>query len=63
MAVTPKLLPDPCQPTQQEIRDRELSYLPYRLWCRHCVLGRGKSQAHYKMEAEKFHAVPHVSMD
>ena len=62
-AVAPKALPDPHQPTLEEIEQHNLTHLPYRSWCRHCVRGRGKSHAQYKMEAEQSHTVPHVSMD
>ena len=40
-----------------------LTHLPYRLWCPHCVRGRGKSMARRNMDAELSHSVPHISMD
>ncbi len=44
-AVVPKALPDPYQPTKEEVDQHNLTHLPYRSWCRHCVRGRGKSHA------------------
>ena len=44
----PIKMSDPMQPTEQEKGDRELTHLPYRSWCRHCVRGRGKTAAHKK---------------
>ena len=51
------------EPSKRERLEHELTHLPYRSWCRHCVRGRGKNDAHRKMDAEASHEVPHVSMD
>ena len=53
----------PKEPTQQERDEHEATHLPYRSWCKHCVRGRGRSEAHRQLQADKSHAVPHVSMD
>ena len=37
--------------------------MPYRSWCRHCVRGKGKSESHKRLDAEKEHTIPTVSMD
>ena len=29
-------------PTREEVLEHELTHLPYRSWCRHCVRGKGK---------------------
>jgi hypothetical protein len=39
---------DPREPTNEERRMHEMTHLPFRSWCRHCVRGRGKDAAHYK---------------
>ena len=39
---------DPKEPTEREKLDHELTHLPYRSWCRHCVRGRGKAAVHKK---------------
>ena len=33
---------DPRQPSEEERRARNLTHLPYRNWCEHCVRGRGR---------------------
>ena len=33
---------DPRQPGQQEKEEHEMTHLPFRSWCRHCVMGRGR---------------------
>ena len=37
---------DPKLPTEEERKEHEMTHLPYRSWCRHCVRGRGKDSAH-----------------
>ena len=33
---------DPGEPSEEERREHNLTHLPYRSWCKHCVGGRGK---------------------
>ena len=42
----PRRLQDPKLPSQEEIRAHEMTHLPYRSWCVHCVRGKGKSLDH-----------------
>ena len=44
---------DPTLPTEADVRDHELTHLPYRSWCRHCVRGRGEVLDHRRNGAEK----------
>ena len=39
---------DPKLPSKAEVEEHELTHLPYRSWCRHCVRGRGKELPHKK---------------
>ena len=48
----PKKINDPRQPTEEERRQHEMTHLPYRSWCRHCVKGRGKNAPHKKQDDE-----------
>ena len=41
---------DPKKPNKEEIAEHEMTHLPYRNWCKHCVRGRGKEMAHRKTE-------------
>ena len=36
----------PIQPTKREIQEHELTHIPYRSWCIHCVKARGRSDQH-----------------
>ena len=50
---------DPKMPSKEEVEKHNMSHLPYRSWCRHCVRGKGKELAHKKANREtemhKFH--------
>ena len=41
-----KRMQGPKLPTPEGITDHDLSHLPYRSWCRHCVKGRCKENPH-----------------
>ena len=34
-------LQDPRKPTEEEVKEHELTHLPFRNWCKHCVAGKG----------------------
>ncbi len=42
---------DPHEPDDETREEHQRTHLPYRNWCRHCVMGRGKEMAH-KQQAE-----------
>ena len=42
----PIKMASPKLPSELEIEEHELSHVPYRSWCRHCVRGRGKELPH-----------------
>ena len=39
----PKPAARPYTPTRAEVYGHEVTHLPYRSWCKHCVFGRGVS--------------------
>ena len=39
-------LPQPRLPSRQEVQEHELTHIPYRSWCVHCVRGAGRSGAY-----------------
>ena len=53
---------DPKLPTAEEVRQHNLTHLPYRSWCPHCVRGRGRERDHKKKEAES-EGVPEYHLD
>ena len=59
-----KPLRAPALPNPEEIEAHNVSHIPYRAWCSHCVRGRGKSFAHHRVDRpEDPEEVPVVSID
>ena len=57
-----KKMIDPCLPTRAEIDEHEMTHLPFRNWCRHCIMGRGKERGHFKAERDQ-DAVAEIHID
>ena len=53
----------PIKVSKQEREEHERTHMPYRGWCRYCVLGRGRKMAHQKEREEQGVPVPRISMD
>ena len=47
-----KKMIDPTLPSQEEIDLHELTHLPFRNWCRHCVKGCGLETSQKKVERD-----------
>ena len=39
-----KIAQAPVRPSEEEVREHEVTHWPYRAWCRHCVRGRGRGR-------------------
>ena len=57
----PKVLASPAQPTKAELEMHRLIHVPFRAWCRECVLGRGCDRYHRKIFGED--DVARIAMD
>jgi hypothetical protein len=54
----------PGQPSRSEVEKHELTHIPFRVWCEHCVRGRGKSAPHLKIEKDSDEGeVPKIEID
>ena len=51
---------DPGKPTDAQIEEHRMTHLPYRSWCRWCVLGRGRGLQH---RARTGSLIPIVGID
>ena len=60
--VAVRTLVSPELPSQAEIDEHNVSHLPYRSWCRFCVMGRGKADFHKKVE-DKEGRIPTIACD
>ena len=48
-----KAMRQPYQPTQREIDEHELTHIPFRDWCIHCMKGRGQANQHRSDRCER----------
>ncbi len=55
-----RMAPDPGQPTARQVEDHRRSHLPYRLWCKWCILGRGRGLQHRKSAGS---SIPIIGLD
>ena len=46
-------LPQTRLPSRQEVQEQELTHIPHRSWCVHCVRGAGRSDAHRRRDEEE----------
>ena len=60
-ARSPKVLTSPIQPTKAEHDIHRLIHVPFRAWCRECVLGRGRDRYHKRIVGED--DVARIAMD
>lgn len=58
-----KPLPQPNQPTKAQIQEHELTHIPFRSWCVHCVKGKTRSAPHRPQVEEQDVGVTTWSMD
>ena len=61
-ARVPKVLKSPLQPTAREVDERNLTHLPFRDWCPHCIMGKARNIPH-KKQKDREHLVPHIHVD
>ena len=49
----PVVMTTPKTVSRREREDHNLTHLPFRSWCPHCVMGRAKSHPHRRTEREE----------
>ena len=52
-APQPNSVTTPVKPSMQELRDHELTHLPYRAWCERCVRSRAIEGRHRRTDIDK----------
>ena len=50
------------KPSQREVEQHNLTHMPFRPWCKHCVFGRAKNDPHLRDKGPKS-SVPIVPWD
>ena len=55
----------PGEPSKSEVEHHEMTHIPYRSWCAHCVRGRGKSAHHPNKtkDEDKADRIPMIEID
>ena len=48
-------MPTPMTVSRKEREEHELTHLPYRSWCAHCVRGRGRNMPHKHLSGNVIH--------
>ncbi|CAJ1372050.1 unnamed protein product [Effrenium voratum] len=56
-------LPDPREPTMEERREHNVTHIPFRSWCKHCVRGKSLGAAHRSGTGSATRKVPTISLD
>ena len=59
-----KGLKEPAIPTPAEVSEHELTHLPAKPWCEHCIRGRGRDEVHRSTKNDHIdQVVPLIEMD
>ena len=62
-AALPKKVYYDTRPNKEEVELHDITHLPYRSWCPHCVKGKAKIRHHRKKKKSHRSEVPVISMD
>ena len=60
-AQVPRVARSPREPTSLERQLHEITHIPMRSWCRHCMMGRSKDVYHARLGGGE--DVPRIGMD
>ena len=41
------------RPSAKEVEEHERTHIPFRIWCEHCIMGRGKEDHHRTRDDSK----------
>ena len=59
----PRGMPEPILPSPAEVNLHNLSHIPYRSWCQHCVAARRNAQAHASQAKSPQRMLPLIVFD
>ena len=62
-SVKPKMISAPSPPSNQAVLEHNITHLPFRCWCKHCVMGKAKADGHITTENMTASEVPVESFD
>ena len=61
-AKPPEVLRDPGAPTPKEVDEHNVTHLPFRSWCPHCVNGKAQDR-HHKKQDQNEKTIPEIVFD
>ena len=53
----------PQTPSKEEVEEHNITHIPFRDWCPHCIRGKAKRRAHRKKIREPSQGIPVISLD
>ena len=56
------IAPSPTMPSAAEVEEHRITHIPYRCWCRDCVMGRGLGEQRGR-NTGRSHDVPRLGID
>ena len=56
-------LPEPTVPTRAEVEAHKVTHLPYRSWCKWCVMARRRAAPHRRSQASSRRSIPLLVAD
>ena len=61
LAARPRIARSPREPTSHERLVHDVTHIPMRTWCKHCMKGRSRDSRHVRLP--EVQEVPRVGMD
>ena len=58
-----KRMLDPKLPSEEEVDAHNITHIPYRNWCHHCIKGRGKEMNHQKRDPAEQNGISEYHLD
>ena len=58
----PVKVQNPLLPSRAEVEEHELTHLPYRSWCSHCVRAKGRAADH-RRQHDRLHDIRELHLD
>ena len=58
-----RAIASPDLPRRREVEEHNLTHIPFRCWCNHCLRGRGRRSAHKRRDGVDDRAVTTYSID
>ena len=59
----PRMARNPKQPSRAEVLKHRLTHIPYRNWCKACVLARARDNQHRSIQGGDEPQIPRIGID